>query len=121
MNPAGRPSPRHSPQGSRRPRISRPPEIAKFRTIAQDTLAKVQAGDQTGATARIKDLETAWDDDQATLQPLDETAWTVLDGQIDSVLDGGAGQQSRPRDRNADSHRTIDLAQVSQPPKPPMA
>ena len=38
------------------------------------------------ATARIKDLETAWDDDQSTLQPLDDTGWTVLDGQIDSVL-----------------------------------
>jgi uncharacterized membrane-anchored protein len=63
-----------------------PAEIAKFRTIAQDTLAQVQAGDQTGATARIKDLETAWDDDQATLQPLDDTAWHVLDGRIDSVL-----------------------------------
>ncbi|MDT4999202.1 MAG: hypothetical protein QOK12_1307, partial [Mycobacterium sp.] len=36
--------------------------------------------------ARIKDLETAWDDDQATLQPLDDTGWTVLDGQIDDVL-----------------------------------
>ena len=46
----------------------------------------MQAGDHTEATARIKDLETAWDDDQATLRPLDETAWTVLDGQIDSVL-----------------------------------
>jgi hypothetical protein len=46
----------------------------------------VRAGNQSGATARIKDLETAWDDDQATLQPLDDTGWTVLDGQIDSVL-----------------------------------
>jgi uncharacterized membrane-anchored protein len=63
-----------------------PAEVAKFRTISQDTLGKVQAGDQSGATARIKDLETAWDDDQATLQPLDDTGWTVLDGQIDSVL-----------------------------------
>jgi uncharacterized membrane-anchored protein len=63
-----------------------PAEITKFRTIAQDTLAVLQAGDQTGATARIKDLETAWDDDQPTLQPIDDTAWTVLDGQIDSVL-----------------------------------
>jgi hypothetical protein len=63
-----------------------PPEVAKFRTVTQDTLAQVQAGNQSGATARIKDLETAWDDDQATLQPLDDTAWTVLDGQIDSVL-----------------------------------
>jgi uncharacterized membrane-anchored protein len=63
-----------------------PAEVAKFRTIAQDTLAKVQAGDQAGATTRIKDLETTWDDDQATLQHLDDTAWNVLDGRIDSVL-----------------------------------
>ena len=63
-----------------------PAEITKFRTVAQDTLAQVRAGNQSGATTRIKDLETAWDDDQATLQPQDETAWTVLDGQIDSIL-----------------------------------
>jgi hypothetical protein len=63
-----------------------PAQTVKFRTITADTLAKVQAGDQTGATARIKDLETAWDDDQGTLQPLDDTGWTVLDGQIDDVL-----------------------------------
>ena len=63
-----------------------PEEVAKFRTIAQDTLSKVRAGDQTGATARIKDLETAWDDGEATLRPMDETAWHVLDGRIDSVL-----------------------------------
>ena len=63
-----------------------PAEITKFRTIAADALAQVRAGNQSGATARIKDLETAWDDDQPTLQPLDDTAWTVLDGQIDNVL-----------------------------------
>jgi uncharacterized membrane-anchored protein len=61
-------------------------ETAKFRTIAQDTLAKVNADDQAGATARIKDLETAWDDDQSTLQPLDEHGWTTIDGQLDAVL-----------------------------------
>lgn len=61
-------------------------EMAKFRGIAQDTLARVQAGDQAGAVNRIKDLETAWDHDQATLQPMNSTAWSVLDGQIDAVL-----------------------------------
>jgi uncharacterized membrane-anchored protein len=61
-------------------------DVAKFGTIAQDSLTKVQAGDQTAATARIKDLETAWDDAQPTLQPMDDASWTVLDGQIDSVL-----------------------------------
>lgn len=63
-----------------------PSEITKFRTITQDTLAKLQSGDQAGATARITDLETAWDDDQSTLQPLDQTAWHFLDGRIDTVL-----------------------------------
>jgi uncharacterized membrane-anchored protein len=63
-----------------------PAQVTTFRTITQDTLAKVQTGDQTGAVARVKDLETAWDEGQAALQPLNDTGWTVLDGQIDSVL-----------------------------------
>jgi hypothetical protein len=57
-----------------------------FRVITQATLNKVQAGDQAAATTRIKDLETAWDVDQASLQPIDRAAWSVLDGQVDSVL-----------------------------------
>jgi len=61
-------------------------EVNKLRTIVQDSLAKVKANDQTGAKTRIKDLEKTWDDDQATLQPLDQTAWHTLDGQIDAVL-----------------------------------
>ncbi|WP_433208720.1 COG4705 family protein [Nocardia sp. CA-107356] len=64
-----------------------PSEIAKFRTITQDTLTKVQAGQHNDAKARIKDLETAWDQDQDTLQPVDKTAWDVLDAQIDSALE----------------------------------
>ncbi|GAA2745933.1 hypothetical protein [Kitasatospora cinereorecta] len=63
-----------------------PAEVAKFRTITADTLAKLNSGDQAGATRRITDLEKAWDDDQATLQPKNQQAWTLLDGQIDRVL-----------------------------------
>jgi uncharacterized membrane-anchored protein len=71
-------------------------DVTKFRTITNDTLAKVQAGDQTGAQARITDLETAWDDGQKTLEPLDETGWTVLDGQIDSALKAVRAGQPDP-------------------------
>lgn len=60
--------------------------VATYRAIVEDTLSFVIAGDQTGARSRIADLETAWDDDQPTLQPLDDTAWTVIDGQIDTAL-----------------------------------
>ena len=61
-------------------------DLAEFSIIAQDTLGLVQAGDQAGATTRIADLETAWDDAQPTLEPLDGTAWTFLDSEIDDVL-----------------------------------
>jgi uncharacterized membrane-anchored protein len=60
--------------------------VDSYRTITQDTLALVDSGDQAGATSRITDLETAWDDDQGTLQPQDCQAWTFIDGQIDPVL-----------------------------------
>ncbi|MFD8141614.1 hypothetical protein [Streptomyces sp. NPDC059708] len=63
-----------------------PAEIARFRTITADTLAKVDAGDQRAATGRVTDLETAWDDEQSTLEPKSEQAWGFLDGEIDRVL-----------------------------------
>ncbi|CAH0219676.1 hypothetical protein SRABI128_02170 [Microbacterium sp. Bi128] len=52
----------------------------------QDTLRLVQAGNTAEAATRITDLETAWDRDQPTLEPLDGTGWAVLDGQIDKAL-----------------------------------
>ena len=61
-------------------------DIAALRTIAQDTLTKVRNGDQAGAVTRVKDLETTWDEDQPRLEPQDGTAWTFLDGRIDTVL-----------------------------------
>jgi uncharacterized membrane-anchored protein len=64
-----------------------PAEIAMFRTITADTLAKVRAGDQAGATTRITDLETAWDARQSQLEAMDSGAWTILDGHIDVVLE----------------------------------
>jgi len=61
-------------------------DLVEFSTITQDALGLVQSGDQAGAVTRIADLETAWDDAQPTLEPIDETAWTFLDSEIDDVL-----------------------------------
>jgi hypothetical protein len=55
-------------------------------TITADTLAKLNAGDQRGATTRVTDLETAWDDDQPRLEPKSEKSWHFLDSEIDQVL-----------------------------------
>jgi hypothetical protein len=46
----------------------------------------LDAGDQSGATARVDDLEVEWDNAQARLRPKDKAAWTEIDGKIDTVL-----------------------------------
>jgi uncharacterized membrane-anchored protein len=61
-------------------------DLSAFRVITQDTLDRLNAGDQSGATARVDDLELGWDDAQARLKPKDKAAWTEIDGRIDTVL-----------------------------------
>ena len=63
-----------------------PADVAAFRTIVTDTHAKVQAGNQAGAVTRITDLESAWDDAQDRLQPMDPTGRKYLDGKIDHAI-----------------------------------
>ncbi|HEY1972727.1 MAG TPA: hypothetical protein VGH89_32595 [Pseudonocardia sp.] len=61
-------------------------DLSAFRQITQDTLNLLNAGNQSGATARITDLETAWDNAEARLKPRDKAAWTDIDERIDTVL-----------------------------------
>ena len=61
-------------------------DLSTFRTITQDTLDKLNTGDQSGATTRIGDLEYEWDNSQARLKPKDPATWTNIDGKIDTVL-----------------------------------
>src|SRR4051812_31761611 len=60
--------------------------VDTYRTIAKDTLQLIGSGDQAGAVKRVTDPETAWDNDQDSLQPMDCQAWTYVDQQIDPVL-----------------------------------
>ena len=63
-----------------------PADIAAMTTIVADTRVKLASGDQAGATARIADLEKAWDDAEDRLRPMDGTAWIYLDTKIDDAL-----------------------------------
>lgn len=61
-------------------------DLSTFRTITADTLSKLNAGDQSGATTRISDLEYAWDQAQPVLKARNGAEWTKIDGKIDTVL-----------------------------------
>jgi hypothetical protein len=73
-------------EGQARPRVSPLGDLSKFRKITQDTLGLLNAGNQSGATTRVDDLETEWDNAEARLKPKDKAEWTTIDGKIDTVL-----------------------------------
>jgi len=61
-------------------------DITPFATITTDVQKVADAGDLSAAATRITDLETAWDDQEKTLRPVNTAAWGNVDTAIDDAL-----------------------------------
>lgn len=61
-------------------------DMAAFAAIVTDVQAIAATGDLAAAEIRITDLETAWDQAQPALRPVNPTAWGNVDGALDDAL-----------------------------------
>ena len=61
-------------------------DLSALTAILTDVQGIAEKGDLPGARARIKDLETAWDEDEAAMRPMDPEAWGRVDAATDAAL-----------------------------------
>lgn len=78
-------------------------DLSSYRTIVADTRALAEAGDLAAAETRITDLETRWDEAEATLRPKDPEAW----GNVDAAADDAFAALRAPHPEAAAVERTL--------------
>jgi hypothetical protein len=71
----------------------RPGGPSSFRAIAVDTLGLVNKGNLPGAVARIRDLETSWDDAEPSPKPRTSADWQRVDSAINRALSALRAEQ----------------------------
>jgi len=61
-------------------------DLSPMKAIVADVQKIAATGDFAAAATRITDWETAWDDAEAGMRPLNPDAWTKIDEASDAAL-----------------------------------
>ncbi len=61
-------------------------DLSPMSAIIDDVTAIAKTGDMAKAQKRITDFETAWDDAEPTMHPLNPDAWGIVDSAADHAL-----------------------------------
>jgi hypothetical protein len=92
-------------------------DLGNFKTIIADVQALIDKNDIPGAAKRITDFETAWDQAETAIRPLNQTQW----GNIDQASDGAlsAVRKSKPEQAEAKTAVATLMAELNDPSKAP--
>jgi len=66
--------------------------MTPYRTLAADTLSAFKAQDLATARKKAKELETAWDKNEKTLQKQSPDVWNQIDKAMDDFIKPLAGK-----------------------------
>lgn len=91
-------------------------DLSSFKTIIADVQALAAKGDLTAAAKRITDYETAWDQAETAIRPLNPTYWNNIDAASDAALK--ALRQSVPSADKVDKTLAALMAVLNNPAQP---
>ncbi|TAU79606.1 hypothetical protein ELI41_32070 (plasmid) [Rhizobium leguminosarum] len=91
-------------------------DLSSFKTIIADVQALVSKGDLSAAARRITDYETAWDQAETAIRPLDPNGWNNVDAASDAALK--ALRQSTPSPDKVSKTLATLMAVLNKPAQP---
>jgi hypothetical protein len=91
-------------------------DLSSFKTIIADVQALAAKGDLTAAAKRVTDYETAWDQAEAAIRPLNPTYWNNIDAASDAALK--ALRQSVPSADKVNKTLAALMAVLNNPAQP---
>ena len=77
-------------------------ETEAFKALAKEAMAALDAGKNTEASAKLTELETAWDAKEKALKPKDPATWTLIDEALDKAISAlRTGKTNLPKGKAA--------------------
>lgn len=91
-------------------------DLASFKAVIADVQALAAKGDLAAASKRITDYETAWDQAETAIRPLNQEQWNNIDAASDAALK--AVRQSSPSPDKVNKTLAALMAVLNNPAQP---
>ena len=91
-------------------------DLSSMKAIIADVQSLAEKGDLAGAAKRVTDFESAWDQGETAIRPLNPTYWGNIDMASDAALK--ALRESKPSADKVKKALSDLMAELTDPSKP---